>query len=509
MKYSTKSALAVASAIAVLVSGCGGGGQTATEVKDTLVVAQGSDAKTLDPHMTNDQPSSRVAAQIYSQLVTTDENMNIVPDLAESWAKVDDNTTQFKLREGVKFHNGEEFTAADVKFTLERMIDSPTVAHIAGTIKSVDVVDDHTVNIITKQPFGPLLHHLTHTASSILNEEAVTAAGDNYGQHPIGTGPYKFVSWTAGDTISLSVNNDYYGGAQQIPNVKFRNIIEGSNRTIALETGEADIAYDIEPIDRDTVKGNEDLKLLEGDSLNTSFFGFNTRKEPFNDVRVRQAIGYAINDQDIIDAVTLGAAKPTNSSINTKVFGYNPDAYKYEQDLEKARKLMAEAGYEKGFKTSVWTNDNPARVQIAQILQAQLRQIGIDMAIEVMEWGAFLDGISRGGHDTYLFGWITVTGDADYGLFPLYHTSQFGGAGNRTFYSVPEVDKMLEDARASSDSEERKRLYAEVQQKLQIDLPHYPLYVATQNAGMRKDVEGFKLAPAGHHKVKGTSFAVN
>lgn len=509
MKYSAKSALALASAIAVLVSGCGGGDQTTTELRDTLVVAQGSDAKTLDPHMTNDQPSSRVAAQIYSQLVTVDENMDIVPDLAESWTKIDNNTTQFKLRQGVKFHNGEELTAADVKFTLERMIDSPTVAHIAGTIQSIDVVDDYTVNVITKQPFGPLLHHLTHTASSILNEEAVTAAGDNYGQHPIGTGPYKFVSWTAGDTINLSVNNDYYGGAQQIPNVKFRNIIEGTNRTIALETGEADIAYDIEPIDRDTVRNNDNLHLIEGESLSVAYFGFNTTRPPFDNAKVRQAVAYAINSQDIIDAVVLGAGKPINSSISPQVFGYTTEAQKYEPDLEKARKLMQEAGYTEGFKTSIWTNDNPVRVQIAQVLQAQLRQIGIDMSIEVVEWGAFLDGTSRGEHDTYILGWVSVTGDADYGLFPLFHSSTHGGGGNRSFYSSAKMDGMLEAARQSVNLDERKALYSDIQVILQQELPHFPIYVQMQNVGMQKGIEGFKLAPAGHHKIKGTSFAVN
>ncbi len=503
MKYSAKTAIAVA--LTALLAGCGGQEETA-QVRDTLIVAQGADAKTLDPHATNDQPSARVAAQIYNQLLTIDADMNVIPDLAVSWESVDANTTVFKLRQGVKFHNGEELKASDVKFTLDRMIDSPTVAHIAGTIKTVDVIDDYTIKITTHQPFGPLLYHLTHTASSILSEKAVTEAGDNYGQQPVGTGPYKFADWAAGDSISLTVNGEYFDGVQEIPNVTFRNIIEGTNRTIALETGEVDVAYDIEPIDKDTVRNHENLQLLEGESLSINYFGFNTRKKPFGDVRVRQAIGYAVNSQDIIDAVVMGSGIPTNSSISTRVFGHSPEAYKYSQDYEKARQLMVEAGYADGFKTTIWTNDNPVRVQIAQVLQAQLRKINIDMAIEVVEWGAFLDGISRGEHDTYLFGWVTVTGDADYGLYPLYHSSAHGGAGNRSFYTDTKMDQMLDAARESVNVEERKALYSDIQIQLQKELPHYPIYVGIQNVGLKKDVKGFQLSPAGHHKLKGVDF---
>ena len=183
MKTVTK--VAATSAMALALAACGGPEKSA-QVTDTLIIAQGSDAKTLDPHTTNDQPSSRVAAQIYSQLVETDENMDIVPGLAESWTIVDDRTTDFKLRRGVKFHNGEELKASDVKFTFDRMIASPTVAHITNAIESVEVLDDYNVRITTADPFGPLLYHLTHTASSILNEKAVMEAGANdYGQNPM------------------------------------------------------------------------------------------------------------------------------------------------------------------------------------------------------------------------------------------------------------------------------------------------------------------------------------
>ncbi len=491
--------------MAAVLSACGGP-ESSSGIKDTLVVAQGADAKTLDPHATNDQPSSRVAVQIYSQLVETDKDMNIVPGLAESWEKLDDNTTQFKLRKGVKFHNGEELKAADVKFTLDAMVASPTVSHIVSSIDGVDVVDDYTVNVHTKEPFGPLLYHLSHTAASILNEKAVIAAGDQYGQHPVGTGPYQFVDWQVGDRITLKAFDDYYGGKQAIPNVVFRNIPEGTNRAIALETGEVDIAYDLEPIDKETITRKETLQLVEEESFSVAYLGFNTQKAPFNNVKVRQAIAYAINADDIIDAVLMGAGSPSNSPIGPKVFGHNPDIPRYQQNYEKARQLLAEAGYPDGFKTSIWTNDNPVRVQISQVVQAQLRQIGIDMSIDVVEWGAFLDGTSRGDHDMFIMGWVTVTGDADYGLYALFHSTTHGSAGNRSFYSNPEVDGLLSEARTSTDVQEREALYHKLQVTLQSEVPTFAIYDQFQNVGIQRNVAGFSMAPAGHHKLRGVRF---
>ncbi|MTI14035.1 glutathione ABC transporter substrate-binding protein [Sansalvadorimonas verongulae] len=503
MKTVTKAA--ATGVMAIALAACGGPEQSA-DATDSLIIAQGSDAKTLDPHTTNDQPSSRVAAQIYSQLVETDENMNIVPGLAESWTIVDERTTDFKLREGVKFHNGEELKASDVKFSFERMIASPTVAHITNAIESVEVLDDYNVRIVTADPFGPLLYHLTHTASSILNEKAVTAGGSDYGQNPIGTGPYKFVDWAAGDRINLRAFGDFYDGKQAIENVTFRNIVEGTNRAIALETGEVDISYDIEPIDKDTVRSKTGLTLIEDEALATAYYGMNVNKAPFDNVKVRQAVAYAINSDDIIQAVVMGAGRPSNSPIGPKVFGYNPDAKLYQQNIEKAKQLMAEAGHTSPIQTTIWTNDNPVRVQIAQILQAQLREIGINMSIEVVEWGAFLDGTSRGDHDTFILGWTTVTGDADYGLYALFNSETHGGAGNRSFYSNPRVDDLLELGRTSTTAEQRRMAYRELQDLLQEEVPTVSLYSQFQNVGMKDNIGGFKLSPAGHHKLKGVYF---
>ncbi|MGL5544387.1 MAG: ABC transporter substrate-binding protein, partial [Cetobacterium sp.] len=281
--------------------------------KDTLIVAQGADAKVLDPHASNDQPSSRVAGQIYDSLVKQDTNMNIIPGLAESWTQIDETTTEFKLRKGVKFHNGEALTADDVKFTLDRMKTSPQVSHIIKAIDSVEVIDENTVRVKTDKPFGALLSHLSHTAASILNREAVEKGGAAYGQNPVGTGPYRFVSWQAGDRITLQANPDYYLGKAPTEKVIFRSIVEGTNRTIGLETGEVDIAYDLEPVDKEMVKTLPTLDYVEEPSLSMAYIGFNVNKEALKDKKVRQAISYGLNVQDIIDVAYQGSGAKANS----------------------------------------------------------------------------------------------------------------------------------------------------------------------------------------------------
>lgn len=471
--------------------------------KNVLVIAQGADAKALDLHATNDQPSSRVSSQIYNTLVNQDEHMNIVPGLAESWKQIDDRTTEFKLRKGVKFHNGENLTANDVKFTFDRMKKSPQVSHIIEAVEKVEVVDDYTVRVITKKPFGALLSHLAHTATGILNRKAVEKYGNTYGQHPVGTGPYKFVEWRAGDKITLEANPDYFLGKAPMEKVVFRSIVEGTNRAIGLETGEIDIAYDVESMDKLMIKDSDTLDYVEEPSLAMEYLGFNASKEPLNNKKLRQAISYAINVQDIIDVVYQGAATKANSPIGPKVYGYNPDAKAYDYNPEKAKELLKEAGIKKGLKIKLWTNDNPIRRDIAVIIQDQLKQVGIDVVIETLEWGAYLEGTARGEHDMFLLGWVTVTGDADYGLEPLFNSANMGGAGNRSFYKNPKVDELLTKAKNSVDLEKRKAYYYEAQNLIQEDAPIFTIAYTSQNIGKQKTVKNFKMHPAGHHKVYG------
>lgn len=484
-------------------------GKKEEEVKGNklLIVAQGADARTLDPQKAIDTPTVRVYNQIYDGLVKKDNDMNIVPGLAESWNKVDERRTIFNLRKGVKFHNGETLTAKDVKFTLDRMKNQPTVSFLISEIELVNVIDDYTVEIVTKNGFGPLLSHLSHPGAVILNEKAVTNSSERYDQNPVGTGPYILDKWLAGDRIFLKANPEYYLGKSAIENIVIKAIPEGTNRTIALETGEADIVYDVDPVDIDKIKSNNDLKFLYEQSLGNSYLGLNTQHKPFDDVRVRQAIAYAINVDDIIEVVYKNTAIPGSSPISPKIPGYNKDVKNYEYNVEKAKKLLAEAGYPNGFKTSIWINDNTSRKDIATILQDQFKTIGIDAAIETLEWGAYIDRTAAGEHDMYILGWVTVTGDPDYGLYPVFHTSAHGRAGNRSFYSNATVDRLLDEARISTDQEKRMDNYREIQRIIQEEIPSITMVYNNQNVATQKYVENFVLHPTGYFNLYNVNFS--
>ena len=492
--------------LSLTLAGCGGGSSGTRDDKSTLVIAQGADAPTLDPHGTNDQPASRVSKQIYNSLIFATPDMELVPALAKSWESIDPLTWEFVLEEGVKFHDGEEFKASDVKFTFERMLKEEQVAHILGPVVEIEVVDDYTVRLITSEPFAPLLAHLTHTAASILNEKAVTEKGEDYGRSPVGTGPYKFDDWKSGDRITLKKFDDYFQGAPEIETVIFRNIPEGTNRTVGLETGEIDIAYDIEPVDKSKVEGHENLVLLEGPSFSSQYLGYNMNKAPFDNKLVRQAINYAVDVQEIIDVVLEGSGEIANGPLTDSIFGANSDLKGYEYDPEKAKELLAEAGFADGFETTIWVNDSPVRATIAEIVQAQLKEVGIETRVETVEWSKYLEETSAGQHDMFILGWTTVTGDADYGLYALYHSSQQGGAGNRTFYGNPRVDELLDIGKTEPDQNKRIEAYKEAQEIIVEEAPQLFLYFSTDNVGMQNDIEGFKLHPAGHHSVYGVSF---
>lgn len=476
----------------------------AASTRDTLFVANNADVKSLDPHASNDTPSARVRNEIYNRIAEFDENSNPRPSLAESWEQVDSTTTIIKLKKGVKFHNGEELKASDVKFTLDRMKNSPAVRYIIDMIDTVEVVDDYTVKITTTKPFAPLISHLTHNATSILNEKAVTEAKEAYAQHPIGTGPYKFISWTSGDRVVLEAFPEYFEGETPIKNLVFRTIVEEANRTIGLETGELDIIYDIVGLDKDKLKNDKNFNYMEKPGITLVYLGFNLNKPPFDNPKVREAISYAIDQNALIQTAYFGAGIKANSIIGPNIFSHY-DVDKYEYNVEKAKKLLEEAGYKDGFKTKIWIRDNSVYRDMAIILQDELKQIGIDLTVETLEWGAFLDGTARGEHEIFILTWSTVTRDPDYGIAALVSTKTHGGAGNRTFYSNPKVDELLEIGRSELNTEKRKEIYREIQEIIRKDVPMYMLLYPTVNAVTRKDIKNFNYTTPAFHTLYGVS----
>lgn len=490
-----KKILVVLASMILLFTGCGEK-NGAKKVKEELIIAQDGESKSLDIHQGNDGFSLRANRLIYSRLVEADENMQIHPGLAESWQQLDDKTMQFKLRKGIKFHNGDDFTAEDVKFSFERMMNSPRIAFVLPPIERIDIVDDYTVNIVTKTPFGPLLAHLSHPALGMVSKKLLTENPEALKEKPIGTGSYKFKEWIYGDKLVLEKNEDFYDKNERgLKYIIFKNVVEASNRAIGLETGEIDIATPINSVDEENIKNNPKLQLLTKPSISYTYIGMNMTKAPLNDIRVRKAINYAIDKQAIIDVILNGNGKIATSPIAPGVFGFTDKTKNYEYNVEKAKELMKEAGYENGFTTSILVFSGEANTQTAEIVQAYLKEIGIDLKIEIVEVSAYWDMTERGVHNLFLGSWGVVTGDADYGLYAMYHSSAKGGAGNRDFYENEKVDELLDKAKTEIDPETRKKLYEEAQILIVNDAPDVMLYNRNLTVGAQKYIKGLGIHP--------------
>jgi len=500
--------LACLIAIAVVFSGCGGGNQSAAASgKDTLIVAMMSQGPSLDPSMTNDNASSRVMKQIYETLINLDADMAPQPSLAERWAFENDaagNPTRLRLflKRGVRFHNGDELKASDVKFTLDRAAVSPHIGHITGMIESVTVVNDYEVLISLPYPFAPILNHLGHTATSIVSQRAVTELGDRHGQHPVGTGPMSFVNWVQGDRIELTRWDSYHGTAPRIKDITIRIITDTATRLLELETGGVDLILDLMAADVSRVNSHPDIQMIRAMNLSTNYIGFNTQKPPFNDVRVRQAVAHALDLDAMVRTVYMGTGAPGTGPINSKVWASAASRLqRFEYNPARARQLLAEAGYPNGFNTTFSTNDNPQRIDSGEILANMLRQVGINVDVRIIEWGAYLDMTSRGEQDMYMLGWVTVTGDPDYGLHATFHSDNFGAPGNRSFYSNPVVDRLLDDARKETNLQRREQLYFEAQQIIRDEAPWIFQWAGEDLTAARNNLRGFQLHPAGHHPL--------
>ena len=472
---------------------------------EELIVAQEGSPVSLDPHAANDGPSIKVWAQMHDNLVQLNEEMEIVPGLAHDWEQIDELTWEFQLREGVLFHNGQELTAEDVKFSLERVVDpdiSAPGSFIVDFIESVEIIDQYTVQLTTEEPFAPILNHLAHPVAVILNQEAVEEAGDDYGTlEVVGTGPFEFGEWSTGDYILLERFDDYFGDNAGVESLRIRPIVEDTVRSIELETGGVDIAYSIAPPDEERLRESETITLSPYESLSSLYVGINAEKEPLDDIRVRQAINYAVNTDDILEFIYGGQGVKATGPLSPNIFAHNPDLYQYDFDPDKARELLEEAGYENGFSLTLMTTDDPLFHQSSEIVQDNLSQIGIDVAVETRSLGDFLDTTAQGEHDLFVLTWGTITGDADYGLYPLFHSSQFGSPGNRTFYANDRVDELLEIGRTVADQTRREEVYYEAQEIIVEEAPWVFILNPTRLIGVGPDAEGFIPHPMVAHDL--------
>ena len=489
--------------MALLIFGCSSkDGEKKSDVpkEKVVVVSQGSKPKSLDPYMYNEIPALAVTEQIFNTLLRVDEKGNVVPELAESYEYASPTELIIKIKKNVKFHNGDTMTINDVVFSLNRMLEKPASRIMVEIIDKIDIIDDSTIKLTLKNSSAPLLFSLAHPLTAILSEKDTKAKNDMIATEPMGTGPYKFVSWGDGEKIEFVAFDDYFEGRPKIDKLVIRAITENSSRLAALETGEVDIAYSIAPVDTGVIENNKKLELISAPTTSTEYITLNTTKAPFNNKDFRVALNYALDKQSMADSVFMGKATPATTIVNPNVFGYSSEVPGFEYNPEKAKELIKKSGVTNpNFK--LYVNDNAVRLQLAQIVQANFKEVGIDMEIETLEWGAYLQRTAQGEHTAFIGGWVSGTSDADIVLYPLLHSSSHGGAGNRAFYTNKEFDKEVELARATSDPEVRKTHYKNAQMILQEVSPLIVLLYKNENIGINKRIKGFKYDPTTMHNL--------
>ncbi|TDL66428.1 MULTISPECIES: glutathione ABC transporter substrate-binding protein [Neobacillus] len=473
-----------------------------TKQGGTLNVVRLSDATKLDPHFITDIPSANVVYQkVYQGLVVPDKDFKIQPLLAKEWTVVNDTTWEFKLRDDVTFHDGAPFNAEAVKATFDRLLDPNTGSpqrEKFSMITEVKVVDEYTVQLSLAYPYAPLLSILASQEGSILSPKALAENPENLAQHPVGTGPFVFEAWKSGQEISLKKNENYWGKKPNIDGVVFKVVPEDATRLAMIETGEAHINDQVPVTEIERIEASETMGLYRTEGLAVEYVGFNTKKKPFDDVKVRKAISHAIEREAIIKGVYNNVGTLANVAMSPKVYGHSKEVKPYNYDLNEAKKLLKEAGYENGLELTLLTSDRKERINMAEVIQSQLKGIGVNVKIQVMEYGAYIEMANNGEHDLFIGGWGNATGDGDYNQYNLFHSASQGPAGNHFYYSNPVVDQKIEAARKETDEAKRLKLYEEVMQ-MEIDEAVYiPIRNYEHMAAHSKNVSGFWLNAANY-----------
>ncbi|PAB60272.1 ABC transporter substrate-binding protein [Anaeromicrobium sediminis] len=466
--------------------------QKAEIVKDEIKVALESDIVSLDPQGHNDTASEKVSFLLFNRLFKLNTEFEAVPDLVEEWSQPSDKEWLLKIKEGVKFHDGTEITSEDVKFSMERSKESPTVQHVLAEVEKVEIVDKYTVKVTTKVVFAPFLYTLAHAGVSIVPKHYVES-DDNW-KMPVGSGQYKFVEWVSGDKVVLGKYDEYYDEADRgmAKKITFKVIPEGTSRTIALETGEVDIIASLESMDSAKVEENPELSLYEKPSTSIAYVGMNVEKAPFDNVLVRRAMNYAIDKEAILEISLNGAGTVAKSVTSTAIMGQKDGDYIY--DPEKAKELLKEAGYDGNLTIDLWASGD-LRKRTAEVVQANLMEVGVTANIEMFEWGAYLEATNSGKQSMFVLGW-TSNPDPDATLTPQFSKGSIR-AQNRTRYVSEKVEQLLADGRVELDLAKRKAIYNELHATVMEDAPWVPLYVSNKLVGANSQLKGVELNPQG------------
>jgi glutathione transport system substrate-binding protein len=472
-----------------------------------ITIAQYADAVSLDPQHTNDNASYSVEKTMLEGLIGFNEKMEQIPQLAEKWdASPDARVFTFYLRKGVKFHDGTPFNAAAVKANFDRIRNPENKLRrytLYKIISQIDVLDEYTVRFTLAEPFGAMIATFAHPAGGINSPAAVQKYGQDYGKNPVGTGPYKFAEWVPNDHITVVRNPDYWdpNNAARVDKIIVKPVPEDGTRIAMLQKGDAQFINAVPYSMAEVVRADKNLSLAESESVYTFWVAMNAQKKPFSDVRVRQAMNYAINKEAIIKAVLRGHGKPADSPLAPQVWGYSP-VKTYPHDPAKAKALLAEAGYPNGFKALLRgvAQTDPKEVMVA--IQGQLKQVGVDVEIAALPAAALsadrFKPLEENRGEMDYAGWSPSTGDADWGIRPLL-TKDNWPPTNFTigFYTNPRLEELVKAALQTSDSAKRKAAYAEAQRIIMDDCPWVFLWVNYLLGGSRANVGGISIQPDG------------
>ena len=482
--------------VTIVLLGCFGKEKETEEVVKTneekiITIAEKAEIKTLDPQNTVDSASLSVIQMINQRLFKIDNNGNIIPEIAEEATKVDEKTTLIKIKKDLFFSNGEPVTVDDVLFSLNRAKESPRMTQDFYMIESFEKVDDSTIKVKTFYEAGNLFHKLASMGASIMSKKALEENETNI----VGSGMFKLKEWVAGDRLVLERNTYFKDANSNIKEIVIKFIPEANSRMIMLETGEVDIAESLLPLDFQKISKEDDKFVsVEMQSSSNMFIGFDLRDKHLADKRVRQAIAYAINNQDIVDSIYNGSATVATSPIPKITTGHNENSNPYTQNIEKAKELLAEAGYADGFNIVLNVNEDNQRVDTAVVIQDNLKAIGINVEIKTYQWASYVAFVENPAQEKgmFLMAWNIANDDPDELLYPLYHSSQIDAHTNVVFYKNEDFDNLISKARETTDKEKRIELYKKAQDIIQEDLPHYTLVYPKQNFAYKASIKNIK-----------------
>ncbi len=477
--------------------------------EQVITIAQYADMMIgLDPPHTLDNASYSIQKPMLEGLIGFNEKMEQIPQLAERWdASPDARVYTFYLRKGVKFHDGTPFNAAAVKANYDRVRnpDNKLLRYtLYKVISQIDVLDESTVRFTLSEPFGAMLATFAHPAGAISSPTALQKYGKDYGTNPVGTGPYQFAEWVPNDHITLVKNPDYWdtATAAKVDKLIIKAVPEDGTRLAMLQKGEAQFINPVPYAMAEVVQQDQKLRLVESESIYTFWVAINIQKPPFTDVRVRQALNYAVDKEAIIKALLRGHGRLADSPLAPRVWGYTP-VKSYPYDPAKAKALLAEAGYPTGLPNKVLLR-GVARTDAKEVmvaLQGQLKQVGVDVEVLALPVAALREQLAplaenRGELD--LSGFSPSTGDADWGLRPLL-TKDNWPPTNYTigFYTNPKVEEAIKAGLQTADPATRKAAYAEAQRVIMDDCPWIFLWVNNLLGGSRANVGGISIQPDG------------